>query len=111
MPGGDRTGPRGLGPMTGRRGGYCAGYELPGFANPVPGYGNRFGGWGGGHGWRHRFYATGLPFWARGGGNQPGSGPGGNCVCPKCGNCIPHQVGQRCIDLACPKCGTKMVRE
>jgi hypothetical protein len=27
-------------------------------------------GWGGGrgHGWRHRYYATGAPFWARGGG-------------------------------------------
>jgi DNA-directed RNA polymerase subunit RPC12/RpoP len=47
----------------------------------------------------------------RGGGNKPGSGPGGNCVCPKCGHKIPHQVGQRCLDIACPKCGTKMVRE
>ena len=74
MPGGDRTGPRGLGPMTGRRGGYCAGYELPGFANPVPGYGMRFGGRGGGHGWRNRFYATGLPFWARGGAVPPAAG-------------------------------------
>ncbi len=69
MPGGDRTGPRGLGPMTGRGAGYCSGYERPGFANPVPGYGMRFGGqfggWGGGRGWRHRYYATGLPVWAR----------------------------------------------
>ena len=34
MPGGDRTGPSGLGPMTGRAAGYCAGnsdisYETP----------------------------------------------------------------------------------
>jgi len=69
MPGGDRTGPMGFGPMTGRRAGYCAGYDLPGFANPVPGYGmrfgGRFGGWGGGHGWRHWYYATGIPGWAR----------------------------------------------
>ena len=37
MPGGDRTGPMGMGPMTGRAAGYCAGY-------PVPGFLNRFGG-------------------------------------------------------------------
>jgi hypothetical protein len=47
----------------------------------------------------------------RGGGNKPGSGPGGNCVCPKCGHHIQHVIGQRCLDLACPQCGTKMVRE
>jgi hypothetical protein len=67
MPGGDRTGPRGLGPLTGRRAGYCAGYDVPGSANPLPGYGRRFGGRGGGHGWRNWFYATGLPGWARAG--------------------------------------------
>jgi len=47
----------------------------------------------------------------RGGGNKPGSGPSGKCVCPACGHKIQHQVGQRCVDLACPKCGTQMVRE
>jgi hypothetical protein len=47
----------------------------------------------------------------RGGGNKPGSGPDGNCVCPKCGQKEPHVVGQRCIDRTCPKCGTKMIRE
>jgi hypothetical protein len=49
----------------------------------------------------------------QGGGNKPGSGPGGNCVCPnpKCGHKEPHIAGQRCIDRACPKCGTKMIRE
>jgi hypothetical protein len=47
----------------------------------------------------------------RGGGNKPGSGPGGNCLCPKCGHRTPHQVGQRCIELACPKCGAQMIRE
>jgi hypothetical protein len=46
-----------------------------------------------------------------GGGNNPGAGPNGNCVCPKCGHKEPHQVGVRCIDMACPKCGTKMIRE
>jgi hypothetical protein len=35
MPRGDGTGPMGMGPMTGRAAGYCAGYATPGFANPV----------------------------------------------------------------------------
>ena len=47
----------------------------------------------------------------RGGGSMPGSGPGGSCVCPKCGTKAPHQAGQRCLDIVCPKCGTKMIRE
>lgn len=47
----------------------------------------------------------------RGGGNKPGAGPSGNCVCPKCGHKEPHIAGQRCLDRACPKCGTKMIRE
>jgi hypothetical protein len=47
----------------------------------------------------------------RGGGNKPGSGPSGQCVCPKCGHKMSHQVGQRCFDLHCPKCGARMVRE
>ena len=33
MPRGDRTGPSGLGPMTGRGAGDCAGYSIPGYAN------------------------------------------------------------------------------
>jgi len=72
MPAGDRTGPGGMGPMTGRGAGYCAGYGVPGYANPMPGWGfgmgwGRGGGWGGGRGrgWRHMVYATGLPGWAR----------------------------------------------
>ena len=76
MPGGDRTGPMGQGPMTGRAAGYCTGFPAPGYANALPGrgFGRRGGGsWGrggggrGGRGWRNRFYATGLPGWARGG--------------------------------------------
>jgi len=31
MPRGDRTGPRRLGSMTGRRLGYCVGYDTPGY--------------------------------------------------------------------------------
>ena len=46
-----------------------------------------------------------------GGGTKPGSGPTGNCICPKCGYKKPHLVGERCTDLNCPTCGTKMVRE
>jgi len=37
MPAGDKTGPTGAGPMTGRGMGYCTGYYAPGYANPMPG--------------------------------------------------------------------------
>jgi hypothetical protein len=57
----------GAGPMTGRRAGYCAGYDEPGFADSAPRLGMRRGFRGGEHGWRHWFYATGLPRWARAG--------------------------------------------
>lgn len=57
MPRGDRTGPRGEGPMTGRAAGYCAGYSTPGFANP--GFGRGLGGgWGRGRGW-----GRGYQYW------------------------------------------------
>lgn len=62
---GDRTGPGGMGPGTGRRMGYCAGYDAPGaFNNPRFGiHGGGFGmGRGGGRGFRHRFFAWGAPF-------------------------------------------------
>ncbi len=84
MPGGDRTGPLGIGPMTGRGAGMCAGYDVPGYMNPASGrgfgggQGRRLGrgfGMGGGRGWRHQYYATGLPGWARGYGySQPYTG-------------------------------------
>ncbi len=68
MPGGDRTGPLGLGPMTGRAAGYCAGYSLPGYANPVSGRGRGIGygrGFGRGAGWG-RGAGRGFGFgWAR----------------------------------------------
>ena len=35
MPRGDGTGPAGLGPMTGRAAGFCAGYSVPGYMNPI----------------------------------------------------------------------------
>jgi len=68
MPGGDRTGPMGAGPMTGRAAGYCAGDALPGSANRALGGGRFRHGGRGRRGWRHTFYATGLPGWARAGG-------------------------------------------
>jgi hypothetical protein len=49
MPRGDRTGPAGMGPMTGRAAGYCAGYSTPGYMNP---YGGRV--------------SAGAPFWGAG---------------------------------------------
>jgi hypothetical protein len=66
MPRGDRTGPLGMGPMTGRGAGLCSGNTMPGFMN------TRLSGTGGagkcGSGFRGRgrgfcrcFYATGLP--------------------------------------------------
>ena len=68
MPGFDRTGPMGMGPMTGRGAGYCAVDVTPGriqrFFGRGLGLGRGFR--GGGRGWRRMFYATGLPFWARG---------------------------------------------
>lgn len=67
MPRGDRTGPQGFGPMTGRRAGFCAGSNVPGFANPGLRLGLRRGYGGGGRGWRHQYYATGLTGWQRGG--------------------------------------------
>lgn len=87
MPRGDRTGPWVMGPMSGRGAGFCAGYGMPGTANPIPGrgfgmgFGRGRGAWGrgfggGGRGWRNMFYATGLPGWMRFGGyDAPWSGP------------------------------------
>lgn len=71
MPGGDGTGPMGGGSMSGRGAGFCAGFDVPGYANPVPGRGfwgrgfGRGGRCGGGRGWRRWYYATGLPGWLR----------------------------------------------
>ena len=73
MPRGNGTGPRGLGAMTGRAAGYCAGFNTtPGFGGGGFGRGGGFGwnNWGGcggfGRGRRNMFLATGVPGWARG---------------------------------------------
>jgi len=77
MPGGDGTGPGGMGPMTGRAAGFCAGFPAPGYANPVGGRGMGMG-WGRGGGWGRRnwFYGTGLPGWQRAGYGMPTWGGG-----------------------------------
>ncbi|MBN1675178.1 MAG: DUF5320 domain-containing protein [Kiritimatiellae bacterium] len=69
MPAGDGTGPAGMGPMTGRAAGYCAGYSVPGFMNPMPG--RWMGGWGPspylagagyGYGYGPAMYGTPAPY-------------------------------------------------
>jgi len=70
MPRGDGTGPAGMGPMTGRAAGYCAGYPVPGFMNPVGGRG--YGGWGRGGG-RGRGFGRGFG-WAGAGYGMPAWG-------------------------------------
>jgi len=42
MPGGDETGPQGMGSMTGRAAGLCTGNNAPGYMNPNGGGGERF---------------------------------------------------------------------
>ncbi len=79
MPGGDRTGPAGLGPMTGRAAGYCAGYSVPGYMNPIPGRGffgrGRGRGWfsrgrGFGRGWGMGYFSRGFSPWGYYGGSE-----------------------------------------
>ena len=65
MPFGDGTGPRGMGPMTGRGAGYSAGFGRPGFANPVRGRG--WFGFGFGRGRRYGYpyagwYGAAAPY-------------------------------------------------
>lgn len=52
MPRGDRTGPAGAGPMTGRGAGFCAGFNAAGFQTAGGGFGR---GCGRGFGFRNRF--------------------------------------------------------
>jgi len=47
----------------------------------------------------------------RGRGGGFSAGPGGSCVCPKCGTKKAHTLGTPCYQMECPKCGTKMTRE
>jgi len=90
MPLGDGTGPAGMGPMTGRAAGFCAGYPVPGYMNPAvggagfygagmpavgpysAGYGMPYGGYGMPYGgWGRRGFGFGRGFgrgrgWGRG---------------------------------------------
>jgi hypothetical protein len=78
MPGGDRTGPMGMGPRTGRAAGWCAGFPGPGYMNPTPGWGAGWGygrgrgfgfrrGWGRGfRGFRGGHGGWGMPGWGWG---------------------------------------------
>jgi hypothetical protein len=76
MPRGDSTGPMGMGSMTGRAAGFCAGYNIPGYLNNAGGRGFGmgfgrgvgFGGRGGGFGRRNRFFVAGVQGRARFGG-------------------------------------------
>jgi hypothetical protein len=57
MPRGDGTGPMGIGPMTGRGHGACAGF--------ASGYANNWCGMGRGRGFRRMYRMTGMPVRAR----------------------------------------------
>lgn len=63
IPAGDRTGPMGAGPKTGRGLSYCSGHHQLGIARPARGFAGAYGGRRGsmGRGWRHRFYAIHIP--------------------------------------------------
>lgn len=83
MPGGDGTGPTGMGPMTGRGAGYCAGFAGPGYVT-APGRGFRGGQrGGGGRGWRNWFHATGLTGWQRAASGWFAAGPAAPTTAPE----------------------------
>ena len=42
---------------------------------------------------------------------QRTGGPGGTCICLKCGTKVPHRAGMPCRETRCSKCGAAMVRE
>ncbi len=62
-----------------------------------PGTGRGTGAGGGGRG--------------RMGGDKPGSGPGGNCVCTGCGTTVAHTRGVPCFSRKCPNCGARMTKQ
>jgi predicted Fe-Mo cluster-binding NifX family protein len=67
-------------------------------------------GMGGGRGGGARGQGRGQ---GRGAGRMGGAfaaGPGGFCVCPKCGEKVAHAAGQPCLQMLCPKCGAPMTR-
>jgi len=44
-------------------------------------------------------------------GGRFAAGPGGTCVCPKCGHEEPQTRGRPCMNKKCPKCGSRMTRK
>jgi len=56
-------------------------------------------------GWQRKGKFKGKVEEARGG------GPGGYCVCPKCGYKIIHGRGDPCSALECPNCKIKLIRK
>ena len=98
MPRGDGTGPTGMGPMTGRAAGYCAGNPVPGFVNAPGGrgfgVGRGFGGGRGGRGWRNQFYATGLTGWQRAAAGIPAYGVGQFTQTPPASPGVPPAVSK-----------------
>jgi len=103
MPGGDGTGPGGMGPMTGRAAGYCAGYAVPGYASGGGGlglWGRGRGGRGGrrGRGRRNQFHATGLTGWQRAAMGYPAFGGVGSAAVPYPGPIAPAMSGEQHLD-------------
>jgi len=60
MPGGDRTGPAGQGPMTGRAAGFCAGNPTPGYVNGGGFFRGARRGGGGRRNWYYSAYPAGF---------------------------------------------------
>jgi len=51
----------------------------------------------------------GIGFRGRGG---PGpASPPKNCICPQCGQLVPHKLGVPCFRTKCPQCGSPMTRQ
>ncbi|MGA1844982.1 MAG: NifB/NifX family molybdenum-iron cluster-binding protein [bacterium] len=44
-------------------------------------------------------------------GGPSAAGPGGYCVCVRCGYQEPHERGVPCTQRQCPKCGASMTRQ
>ena len=76
-----------------------------GFYKPVSGtvgFGRSFGR---GFGWQRRGRFRGKIE------ETQGRGPGGYCVCRRCGYRVEHQPGVPCSSLICPNCKTHLTRE
>ncbi|MFP4051763.1 MAG: 4Fe-4S binding protein [Thermoplasmata archaeon] len=44
-------------------------------------------------------------------GRRSNGGSSNSCVCPNCGEKVPHQRGVSCNKHQCPSCGTRMIRD